>query len=172
MEELDMPFINIQLSHELPDKLQIQLVEGVTQIMKSTLGKKAELTATIITTTNNDQWFINCDPLTDINENSAQVIARISENTNTEEEKARAIEQLYDLLDTLCGPISKTSYIMLDEVPMTDWGYGGQTQEHRRINRSADGSIDTEHYLHKGKALRSQSVFNLLSKLRNKLKFV
>ncbi len=166
-----MPFININLSRELPEKIQSQLVEGVTQIMKSTLGKKAELTATTITTTKHDKWFIHCDQLANINENSAQVIARISENTNTEEEKARAIEQLYDLLDRLCGPISETSYIMLDEVPMTDWGYGGQTQENRRIKRTTDGSIDTEHYLHKGKTIRSQSAFNLLSKLKNKLKF-
>ena len=166
-----MPFINIQLSHELPEKLQNQLVEGVTQIMKSTLGKKAELTATTITTTNTDQWFINSERLADINENSAQVIARISKDTNTEEEKARAIKQLYNLLDTLCGPISKTSYIMIDEVPMTDCGYGGQTQEHRRIKRAEDGSIDMEHYLQKGKTIRSKSAFNLLSKLINKLKF-
>ena len=166
-----MPFINIQLSHELPEKLQNQLAEGITQIMKSTLGKKAELTATTITTTNTHQWFINSERLADINENSAQVIARISENTNTEEEKARAIEQLYNLFDTLCGPISKTSYIMIDEVPMTDWGYGGRTQEHRRIKRAEDGSIDTEHYLQKGKAIRSKSAFSLLSKLINKLKF-
>lgn len=161
-----MPFINIKLSHELPVKLQNQLAEGVTQIMKSTLGKKAELTATTITTTNTDQWFINSDRLADINENSAQVIARISENTNTEEEKARAIEQLYNLLDTLCGPISKISYIIIDEVPMTDWGYGGRTQEHRRIKRTESGNIDTNHYLNKGKKLRSESFFRLGSLFR------
>lgn len=165
-----MPFINIQLSRELSPALQKKLCEDATQIMENTLGKKAELTSITITSVQPEQWFINCNQLSEINENSAQLIARISKNTNTEEEKTKAIAQLYELIDNVCGPINKTSYIMLDEVPMTDWGYGGQTQEYRRIKRNKDGSIDTNHYLHKGKLIRSQSAFALFSKLKNKLK--
>jgi len=164
-----MPFINIQLSRELPQERQKALADGAVQIMASTLGKKAELTATTITTTKPEQWFIGCDQLTEINDSSAQIIARISENTNTEEEKSKAIKQFFDLLETVCGPINKNSYVMLDEVPMTDWGYGGQTQEHRRIRRTENGAIDMEHYLKKGRKIRSHSTFNLASKLKSKL---
>lgn len=162
-----MPLINIQLTHEISQLQENQLAMGATKIMESILGKKPELTAVNISIIEPTQWFIGNNKLPETGELSAQVIAKISENTNTEEQKAQAIDAFHELLDEHCGPINEISYVQLDEIPTTDWGYGGKTQEQRRVKRCSDGSIDTDFYLRKGKNLRSNMVWDYLSKLKS-----
>jgi len=162
-----MPLINIQLTHEISPHQASQLAAGATKIMESILGKKPELTAVNISVLEPKHWFIGNNKLSDTSDFSAQVIAKISENTNTEEQKAQAIDAFHELLDEHYGPINEVSYVQLDEIPTTDWGYGGKTQEERRIKRASDGSVDTNYYLQKGKYLRSGLAWEYLAKLKS-----
>lgn len=163
-----MPFISIQLTEDINETQKQSIAEGVMWIMKHILGKQADLTALNFSVTSAKHWFINAENLDKYNEQSAFVTAHISENTNTKEEKAMAISAFYNLLDEQIGPIHPTSYVVLDETPMTDWGYEGTTQQERAIKRTETGAIDTSFYLHNGRKERAeafQSVFNKLKSI-------
>lgn len=115
-----MPYISIHVSSDLT-QLQIKnLVEGTTNIMANILHKNAELTAVSITKIDKEHWFIGNKLAT--NSVSAYVNAKISKGTNTEKEKSDALSAFNQLLDNEIGPLTPTSYVVLDEVPTTDWG--------------------------------------------------
>ncbi len=161
-----MPFISIELSEEINETQKQSIAKGVTQIMKSTLHKKADLTALNFSVTAAKHWFINSESLENTFTNSAFITAYISAGTNTKEEKAMAISAFYNLLDEQIGPIHPTSYIVLEETPMTDWGYAGKTQQHRAIKRTLSGAIDTNFYLNNSRKKRSEEFYNWLTRAK------
>ncbi|WP_415887746.1 tautomerase family protein [Neptuniibacter sp. QD37_6] len=159
-----MPYISIHVSSDLTE-LQIKsLVEGTTNIMANILHKKAELTAVSITKMDKEHWFIGNKLAT--NSVSAYVDAKISKDTNTEKEKSDALSAFNKLLDNEIGPLTPTSYVVLDEVPTTDWGYDGLSQQARMLKRTESGVIDMQYYTEKGKKERSDFIFSKLQKFR------
>lgn len=159
-----MPYISIHVTSDLT-QLQIQnLAEGTTNIMAKILHKKAELTAVSITKIDKEHWFIGNKLAT--NSVSAYVNAKISKGTNTEKEKSDALSAFNKLLNNEIGTLTPTSYVVLDEVPTTDWGYDGLSQQTRMLKRTRSGALDVQHYTDKGKKERSDFIFSKLQKLR------
>lgn len=122
-----MPYIAIQTTQTLLPQQAQQLADGVTDIMVNLLHKKRELVAVSIQPLHG-QWFINAQA----NLSTAFMQAYITANTNTEIEKAQAQTALFNLLETVLGKLSEATYIVLHNVPATDWGYSGQTQAARK----------------------------------------
>ncbi|UUZ69802.1 tautomerase family protein [Polaromonas sp. P2-4] len=63
----------------------------------------------------------------------------ITAGTNTPQEKAAFIAAAFEELQRQLGagqPLEPASYVIVREVPATDWGYGGQTQAARRQARA------------------------------------
>ncbi len=59
----------------------------------------------------------------------------ITAGTNTAEEKAAFIDAAFAELQRQLGggkPLAAASYVIVRELPATDWGYGGLTQAARR----------------------------------------
>lgn len=59
----------------------------------------------------------------------------ITQGTNTAMEKVEFIEAAFAELRRQLGyggPLDPASYVIVRELPATDWGYGGQTQQARR----------------------------------------
>ncbi|WP_286238200.1 tautomerase family protein [Neptuniibacter halophilus] len=151
-----MPYISVQLSADISADQKSRLSRGITHIMGEILGKETKLTAVHITTQGSSHWSINAEQITASSGMSAFIDARISAGSNTEEEKRNAIAALHRLLETTLGHINPISYAALTEIPATDWGYDGKTQYERKLKRTASGAVDTDHYLHKGRRLRSE----------------
>ncbi len=143
------------------------LAKGATKIMQDILRKKADLTALNFSVTDADHWFINSENLAKTFTNSAFITAHISAGTNTKEEKAMAISAFYNLLDKQIGPIHPTSYVVLEETPMTDWGYAGKTQQDRAIQRTPNGAIDTNFYLDNGRNERAEAFSKWITRAKN-----
>lgn len=97
---------------------------------------------------------------------TAFIDARISGMSNSDDEKKTAIAAFYTLLEDVLGTICEVSYVIITEIPMTDWGYGGRTQHDRHIKKTVSGNIDTEYYLKKGRKLRSQALPKLANVFR------
>ena len=60
----------------------------------------------------------------------------ITAGTNTEAEKAAFIAAAFAELERQLGdgkPLENASYVIVRELPASDWGYGGQTQAQRRM---------------------------------------
>jgi 4-oxalocrotonate tautomerase len=57
---------------------------------------------------------------------------RITKDGVTAEQKARVISGVTDLLRDVLGKNPQTTFVVIDEVEMDNWGIGGETITQRR----------------------------------------
>lgn len=113
------------------------LAKVLTQLSTQHLEKRAEVTAVIIDDLPPVRWSIGGELP---NGPSAWLEISVTEGTNTQAQKANFISAAYAALQTVLGrgqPLALASYVIVRELPATDWGYGGQTQAARRDARQA-----------------------------------
>lgn len=124
-----MPFINVKVAGPQLEKSQVvALQKGITALMAEVLRKKGPLTAVLVEQVPLAGWSVGGEPVA----RAAQVDAYVSAGTNTPEEKTRFLEAVYALLRNVLGPaLPETSYVIVHDIPMNSWGYGGLTQEYR-----------------------------------------
>ena len=120
-----------------PERYQ-RLAQALTDLTVRVLGKRREVTAVVIDELPAARWHIG-------GERSAQPTAlleiSITEGTNTAEEKAAFVQAAFaELQHQLAadGGLAEASYVVVRELPATDWGYGGRTQLARRLVLAAD----------------------------------
>lgn len=111
-----------------------RLAQALTHLTARVLGKNAEVTAVLLHTLSPGQWFIGgAAPA----QPTALLEIDITAGTNSAEEKAAFIAAAWDVLEReLGGPLAPASYVIVRELPATDWGYGGQTQRARQLQRA------------------------------------
>lgn len=163
-----MPYIEVRIAGtELAEEQLERLSAGITNIMADTLGKQRSLVAISVETIPPQRWFIAGSNMTGGDQATAFVSARITQGTNTEAQKAAALNELFQLLGNVLGSMAAASYVVLDEIPATDWGYGGYSQASRKaaVRRDAQGSIDTGHYLRHARQLRADCLYRIWGKL-------
>jgi 4-oxalocrotonate tautomerase len=127
-----MPTLTLKLSQSLSENALEVLAAFLTKITHDLLGKREELTALMIEILPSQQWFIggvpNAVP-------TAWLEISISAGTNSEHQKASFIHAAHDLLKAHLisnGLFALPSYVIVRELPTTDWGYSGITQEARK----------------------------------------
>ena len=132
-----MPYLKLKLSApesvETTEKIAIVLTELTADILK----KKRELTAVEIEFISPQRWFIGGVSLQEQNATSFYLDIKVTEGTNTKDEKARYVGQVFSSIETIVGPLATTSYVVIEEVNADAWGYQGQTQEFRYIKGKA-----------------------------------
>ena len=160
-----MPIINIELTADIDKQQHENIAQETTRIMGEILQKDTQLTAVTIKRIERENWFIGGRNLNQRKKESAFIYVKISQGTNTSEQKSAAIKAFYKLLNDQAGPLDNTSYVTLDEISTNNWGYGGKTQKARQIKRNHTGDIDTNHYLNKGKQERSIRITQLISSI-------
>ncbi len=119
------------------------LASALTQLSTLHLGKCAEVTAVIVEDLPAARWTIGgqCPEVP-----TAMLEISITEGTNTPSQKAAFVSAAFETLQTLLGrgqALAPASYVIVRELPATDWGYGGQTQAARRDARLASLSADS-----------------------------
>jgi 4-oxalocrotonate tautomerase len=124
-----MPFIHVKVAGPQLEKSQtVALQKGITSLMAEVLRKQAPLTAVLVEQIPAGGWSIGGDPVM----RAAQVDAFVSTGSNTPEEKSRFVAEAYALLRKVLGQdVPEVSYVLIHDVPMNSWGYGGRTQEFR-----------------------------------------
>jgi phenylpyruvate tautomerase PptA (4-oxalocrotonate tautomerase family) len=73
------------------------------------------------------------DTLADLGKASAWLDITITASTNSKDEKATYLEEIFAFLASVLGPLHETSYALIHEVQADAYGYGGRTQEHRYV---------------------------------------
>ncbi len=107
------------------------LAKALTRLTALHLRKRPEVTAVMIDELPAGQWHIGGEP---VQSPTAYLEISITQGTNTSVQKAAFIEAASAELQQQVGngaPLAPASYVIVREVPATDWGYGGQTQESR-----------------------------------------
>jgi 4-oxalocrotonate tautomerase len=113
------------------------LARALTELTAQLLGKRPDVTAVIIEDLSAAQWYVGGG---EVQRPTVCLEISITQGTNTAQEKAAFIAAAFAELQTQLGkgqPLEPASYVIVREVPATDWGYGGQTQEARKPERAS-----------------------------------
>ncbi|MDB5929445.1 MAG: hypothetical protein JWR60_1152 [Polaromonas sp.] len=133
-----MPTLHLKISppgHH-PERCSA-LAEELTRLTALHLGKHPEVTAVMIDELPAVRWHVGGRA---VQAATAFLEISITAGTNTAQQKADFIAAAFDALQQRLGAgglLEPASYVIVREVPATDWGYGGQTQAARKLSRAS-----------------------------------
>lgn len=125
-----MPYLNIKIAAIESTETSEKVAALLTDLTASVLGKKRELTAVAIEYLRPSSWFIAGKNVTTP---TFYLDIKVTEGTNTKNEKAAYIKQVFTGLSSILGEVAPASYIVIHEVRGDAWGYQSETQEIRYI---------------------------------------
>ena len=122
-----MPFARLTTnSNVTPDSMR-DLQTRLTDLIASVLAKKHELTSVLIDRVNRDSWTIGGG----LQDEAAHLEVTVTTGTNSDEQKAAFLVGAMELLTRFFPRLHRATYIVVHEVPGTDWGYDGRSQAGR-----------------------------------------
>jgi 4-oxalocrotonate tautomerase len=131
-----MPIINVRVSTTVDDiALEAKVAAKVTELAQTHLGKDPNLTAVIVDRVGAQSWFCGGRSLADHQLASYWLSIKVVQGTNTKDEKAAFLSNLYQAMSELLGELHPESYAHVDEVLADAYGFTGVTQERRYIER-------------------------------------
>lgn len=126
-----MPILNVKVSArkspEMTKSISGLLLDLTTRILK----KKPEVTSIAIDYVDPDDWIVGGRSLAELGKKSVYFDIKITDETNTKAEKAEYIDAAFTVFSELLGDLHEVSYVYIQDVRATAYGYGGRTQEHR-----------------------------------------
>jgi 4-oxalocrotonate tautomerase len=126
-----MPILNVKVSGDkdaaVTKKVTALLLDCTTRILK----KKANVTAITIQYLPRDCWVVGGELLSEQNKNSFYLDIKVTDETNTKDEKADYIREVFTGFKDILGDLHDESYIYVEDVRAAAYGYGGRTQEFR-----------------------------------------
>lgn len=123
-----MPYINVKLNVKESDDLREKILTKVLENTTAILNKKAEVTSVLVEFVSQKNWHVGSK-----NVATVYLDIKITQGTNTKEQKAFYIKKSYEDFCAILGKISPASYIVIDEINADSWGFEGLTQEYRYI---------------------------------------
>ncbi|GGC02145.1 4-oxalocrotonate tautomerase [Oxalicibacterium flavum] len=126
-----MPILNVKIGAEKNPETSRKVAELLLDLTSRILGKKPEVTAIAIDYVSRDSWWVGGRLLSEQGKNSFYFDIKITDETNTKEEKARYIREAFAGLERILGNLHEESYIHVEDVRAASYGYGGLTQEYR-----------------------------------------
>jgi 4-oxalocrotonate tautomerase len=126
-----MPYISVKVSGTKSQEKAEKIGQLVTQHTADTLLKKKELTSVSVEFVDGQQWFIGgvqCDV-----QPTFYLEIKITEGTNTKDQKAKYVSQVFKSMESILGTLNPASYVVIQDVRGDSWGYEGLTQEYRYI---------------------------------------
>lgn len=127
-----MPTLHLKVSPLQNPPRYRALASALTELTALHLGKRAEVTAVMIDDVPAARWHIGGQ---DVSGPTAFLEINVTAGTNTSAEKQAFIAAAFAELQQQLGhgqALEPASYVIVRELPATDWGYGGLTQAARR----------------------------------------
>ncbi|WP_046246664.1 tautomerase family protein [Hymenobacter terrenus] len=128
-----MPFLHLTLSAPPSPALTAQVAAVLTQLTSQVLRKSPELTSIALNYVDPTHWLVAGKTLAEQGLASFFLDLRITDGTNTKDEKAAYQQQVFAQLGELLGPLHPVSYVCIHDVRAEAYGYGGLTQEFRYV---------------------------------------
>ncbi|MES2245358.1 MAG: tautomerase family protein [Pseudomonadota bacterium] len=132
-----MPTLTLKVTPPQTPARYRELAQALTTLTAQLLGKRREVTAVLIESLPAEHWYVGVDT---VQRPTALLEISITAGTNTAEEKAAFVSAAFAELQRQLGEggaLEEASYVVVRELPATDWGYGGQTQKARQVARLA-----------------------------------
>jgi len=126
-----MPILNVKVSAKKSPAMTAQITELLLDLTTRILRKKREVTAIVIDYVEPDCWIVGGRPLSEQGKSSFYFDIKVTDETNTKDEKARYINEAFTGFERILGNLHEESYIHVEDVRAASYGYGGYTQEYR-----------------------------------------
>ena len=126
-----MPILNVKVSAVRSDELTRQIGGLLIELTTRILGKNPAVTAIAIDYVDPRDWMAGGRTLAEQAKSSVYFDVKITDETNTKDEKARYVREAFDGFAKLLGNLHEESYIYVQDVRADAYGYGGRTQEWR-----------------------------------------
>lgn len=126
-----MPILNVKVSAMKSPELTKKIADLLLDLTSRILKKKREVTAIAIEYVDHDAWVVAGQLLSEQSKNSFYFDIKITDETNTKDEKAQYIKEAFEGFEKLLGNLHEESYIYVQDVRAAAYGFGGLTQEYR-----------------------------------------
>ncbi|CAN5484858.1 4-oxalocrotonate tautomerase family protein [soil metagenome] len=126
-----MPILNVKVSARKSPELTRQIADLLLELTSRILRKKREVTAIAIDYVEPDCWIVGGGLLSEQGKSSFYFDIKITDETNTKDEKALYIKEAFAGFEKILGALHEESYIFVHDVKAAAYGYGGLTQEYR-----------------------------------------
>jgi 4-oxalocrotonate tautomerase len=126
-----MPILNVKVSAKKSPEMTRAIAALLLDLTARVLHKKREVTSIAIDYVDPADWIVGGRSLAEQGRSSVYFDIKITDETNTKEEKAEYIRQTFDAFSRLLGDLHDESYIYVQDVRAAAYGYGGKTQEFR-----------------------------------------
>lgn len=127
-----MPMITINYATARKTTKQ-EIAAAVSRLSSGILGKDPKVTAILVEQASTDDWFVGGQSLADAGVAGFWLDIRITDGTNTKDEKAAFIAATFAAMGELLGPLHEECYVHVHDVRADAYGYGGLTQEKRYV---------------------------------------
>lgn len=126
-----MPIINVKVSAEKSGPLSQAIADMLLEKTSRILRKRADLTAITVDYVDRAHWIVGGKSLAAQRKSSFYFDIKVVDETNTKAEKAQYIEEVFAAFGELLGDLHPESYVYVQDVRATAYGFGGKTQEYR-----------------------------------------
>lgn len=130
-----MPYLSVKLCAAESADITTKVAALLTDLTAGVLNKKRELISVSVEYVGGSRWFIGGTDLASKCGTTFFLETWVTEGTNTKEEKAAYVRQVFAALESFLGELESASYIAIHEVRGDAWGYQGKTQEWRIMQR-------------------------------------
>lgn len=126
-----MPILNLKVSARKSAELSKSISGILLELTARILKKEPGLISIAIDYVDPDDWIVGGRTLSEQGKCSIYFDIKSTDETNTKAEKAQYIREAFDAFSKLLGNLHEVSYIYVEDVRATAYGYGGRTQEQR-----------------------------------------
>jgi 4-oxalocrotonate tautomerase len=129
-----MPLITVRYATtKTSPSLKAEVAALASSLAAEILHKDPKVTAVIVDSADPASWFAGGVALAEQNLASFWLDIRITDGTNTKDEKADFVAAAFRRMGDLLGPLHNETYVHVNDVRGDAYGYGGLTQERRYI---------------------------------------
>lgn len=130
-----MPILEVKVSHKPSPEIAKKISDTLIDLTSKVLKKKPNLTSIAIDFVDPEHWFISGKSLKELGKSSFHLNIKVVDSTNTKDEKAQYIAETFAAFSKLLGDLHPESYVYIQDCQADAYGFGGQTQEWRYINK-------------------------------------
>jgi 4-oxalocrotonate tautomerase len=107
------------------------IAQAATTLSAEILHKDPAVTAVAVEQIDPGAWFMGGKSLAQHGLAGFWLDVRVTDGTNTRDEKAAFVAAVFDRMNELIGPLHNECYVHVNEVRGDAYGYGGLTQNER-----------------------------------------
>lgn len=126
-----MPILNVKVSAQRSSQMTMSISKILLELTSRILHKDPDVTSIAIEYINPEDWIVAGKSLAEHGKSSIYFDIKVTDETNTKAEKAQYIREAFDAFSNLLGALHNESYIYVQDVRATAYGFGGLTQEYR-----------------------------------------